>query len=384
MIKLQKRKTPKAQYGLKLPEFSYYNYPSIYSYNTNYKFPRLPKFNVELPKLSYRPVDREITPFVKDSDYPQTPKFDVSELFEGAESIDKLKKSGIDPFTHSVSTEPEIEKLIKKKTIENDTIEEGDKKNLLDDLFKVIKDREVNPASWVKPALGATAILAGYKNLQRTRDAAKNIKAPRVDAPTITNRPIQGLSPELINLYLKNIGSLSAKKTSDSTANILANQMLNLRKMEAMDKLSTKQTENLQRERARFDKVTAANQLTAVKARNEQSKYAADLYNKKAAIEAGYLKAKGDWTTRTVDELIKNVDRRIRYNTGVAVQNKQSKINLLQDLITNTTNQLRLNPANTNLIKKLKGYRADQEGLLKNIDVDYYGKVSSSWIKPKE
>lgn len=242
------------------------------------------------------------------------------------------------------------------------------------------KDKVLNTVtSLIKPGISVGSALLNLKYLKQSRDVAKNIKSPHIEAATMPNRPIQQLSPEIVAMYMKNIEGLQTKKTSDETSNRIAEQMLSLNKLAAMDKLAAKQAEYLTQERARHDATSAKNAVASVQARNESAKYAADVANKKAMINAQYFGKKQDFTNRWIEEaLIKPMEKRIAYNMGKEAIEKQEKWNRMQAQIVNAQNAMSMDPSEEN-----KKRLSDLLGLQKEMSsakLPYYSGTSSYLI----
>jgi len=252
----------------------------------------------------------------------------------------------------------DIEKKIKGKQVSsfmenyNKPKNEEDQrlKNMLADKFKVITPGENKLgvlAGLIKPAIATGSALANLSLLKKTRDAALNIHAPRVQAAVIPNRPVQGLSPEITDLYLKNIGNLDTVKTSDETANRMAEERLNLDKMGALDKLSAAQVENLFKERARHDQIEGVNAQESVKALNEQNKYGADVANKQAEIKAGYESSKQDFVNKWIDEaLVQPIAKREAYTIGKRTLDNVEAWDRLQSQLVNAYNRWQTDKTN--------------------------------------
>ncbi len=259
-----------------------------------------------------------------------------------------------------------INKALKDINAGKEETEEDQKtKDLLATTYGV---KDPNYSGLIKPGISGLSALFNLSALKKTRDEALKRTSPRVDAAIAMNRPIQGLPPEIVNLYLKNMGALNFKKTSDAVANIVGNQMLNEKKMTALDKLATMQSKNLSEERARYDKTATANALNAVKARNEMAKFAVDAYNKKTEIKSAYEKSKQDYTNKWIEEaLVKPLNKRIDYNLTSAALTDSKKWSRLQDQIVGRQNQLKLDPLNKSarialdeLLKEQKIFRSTQ------------------------
>ena len=286
--------------------------------------------------------------------------------------------------------ELEIEPWMKDTGFWNKTTDktaEDKYKDLLTRKFDVVGDKSGAAlgaiTGAIKPAMALGSAYMNWQQLKKTRDAAKNIKSPRVDAATMPNRPIQGISPDIINLYLKQIGGIKTKKTSDATANIIGEQMSNINKMGAMDKLATKQVENLQKERQRSDKIKAINAQESVKAMNEQSKHDVDIYNKKSAIDAAYEGKKQDFINRWVEEaLVKPMEKRVAYNLGKEAIEKSDAQNNLQTQIVNAQNRLKLEPTNVKYKKALDDLLTEQSTMLTR-SMPSYGRSMSYLFKNK-
>ena len=254
-------------------------------------------------------------------------------------------------------TKEQSELELKNKLFSNakNEVEENEKnyKDMFGYNFPIHKEKNLGIlASLIKPAIAAGSLAFNLQQLKKTRNAANQITSPRVDAATMPNRPIQGLSPDMVNLCLKNVAGLQTKKTSDATSNRLAEEMLNLNKLSALDKLSAAQIDNLFKEKDRHDKVDMMNAQESVKALNEQSKYNTDLQNKKAEINAGYESSKQDYINKWIDEALvkgitKPVEESIAYNMGKEAIEESEDYNRLQDRIVNTQNRLRFEPENT-------------------------------------
>ena len=216
-------------------------------------------------------------------------------------------------------------------------------------------DYKLNPLGLVKPIINASSLLMNLNNLKRTRDAAKNIKAPTVNAAIIPNRPVTGLDPEIISLYQKRVGDLNVKKTSDPISNRIAEQMLTLKKISALEGLTAKQVEHLFKETMRHDKTAAINAQEAVKARNIENKYFTDVHNKRAAIDAGYESRRQDIINRWIEEgLVKPIEKRVSYNLGRKTIKDSEDWNRLQTKIINTQNLIELEPDNRAAVNHYK------------------------------
>lgn len=248
--------------------------------------------------------------------------------------------------------EAEIEPWMSKTTYWDDIYSktpevDSTQKSLVPDTFKAKFKENINPASLIKPIVNLASLSMNLKSLKMTRDAAKNIKAPRVDAATIANRPIKGLSPEIISLYLKNVGNLNTRKTSDATSNKIAEQMLAINKMKALEGLTTKQIEHLFKETQRHDKVQAANQIAAIKASNENTKNAVAIANQKAGIDAKYAGERQNFINKWIDEaIVQPMGKRISYNMGKRAIEDSNARNQLQNQIVNAQNRLLMEPTN--------------------------------------
>jgi len=238
-------------------------------------------------------------------------------------------------------------------TIDGEDVDVNAKDSAINFKSLNLKKLGISPTSLIKPALAVGSLIGNLQQLKKTKKAAKNIKSPDVDAVVIQNRPIESLPSELVNLYKKQIGNLSIKKTADPIANRIAEQMLMQKKLKAIDALSIKQVEQLQKEKARHDKTAALNRKAAIDARNIKSKYTADVYNKKAAIDAAYEAKKQDFINRWIEEgIVKPMEKRLSYNMGREAIQNNADWNRLQAQIVNSQNRIAMEPSNVLLRKK--------------------------------
>jgi hypothetical protein len=226
----------------------------------------------------------------------------------------------------------------------------------------------------VRPGIAVASAVLNSKLLKKERDAAKNIIAPRVDAAIMPNRPIQSLPTEITDAYLKSISNIKSPKTADATTNIISAQMDNVNRLGAYDKLATAQVENLAKERARHDQIEGVNAQESVKASNESSKYAADVYNKKSAIDAEYAKGQQEYmNTWAYQALVEPIEKRIAYNMGNEAIQKSDTWNRLQNQITNAENRLKLEPENRLYKANLDSLLRQQANLPSNAPASYDG-----------
>ena len=224
----------------------------------------------------------------------------------------------------------------------------------------------------IKPTLAVGSLLGNLYQLKKTKEAAKNIKSPDVTPVVIQNRPVKGLDPEIVSQYKKRVGNLNVKKTSDPISNRIAEQMLTLKKIGALEDLSTKQVEQLHKETVRRDKTEAANRVASIKARNLKAKYMNEVYNKKAAIDAAYEAKKQDFINRWIEEgIVKPVDKKIAYNLGKKAIQENADWNRLQAAITNAQNRANLEPMNESLRKQLDILLYQQQNFEKRNDPEF-------------
>lgn len=244
-----------------------------------------------------------------------------------------------------------------------------------------LKKWNINPAALVKPVTAIASAIFNLNQLKKTRDAALNIRPPKVLAATTAIRPIQSLPPEIKELYIKNLAGMQTKKTSDETSNRISEGMLAATKMTALDKLTGAEVENLFKERQRHDQAEAINAQENVKALNEEAKYSAEIYNKQADIKAGYESAKAETINRLVEEgIIKPVAARIEHNLGVETIRNSEEWNRLQTMIINKQNALHNDPRNKTLKTELEGL-IDEQKLLYKRTLPSYDAATSYMFK---
>ena len=231
--------------------------------------------------------------------------------------------------------------------------------------YKTQKDTSFNFGQFIRPGTFAVSALANIALLKKTRDAALDIKAPRVEAAQVANRPIEALPPEMIGLQLKQLGNLQIKKTSDAIANINAQEILNLSKMDTLEKLSEQQVKNLFSERARYDKTAAENTLANIKAINEREKLTTAVANQKAGIRAKYQSKRQDFFNKFLGELVTAREKTIGYNLGKEVLENEQVWNRLETQIVHKENQIANEPMNVNFKNELKAL-LKQQSLLGN------------------
>ena len=374
MTKLQQRKIPKYQLSGK-SSYTPFNVGEFFRGYTNE--------DIFSPKVPYKPFDTDINK-MKAADYIDETPTDYSTYLDSdtdneVAQKDLRAKTIIDPFVQEGGPDYETVKAAEDKykdlltrefkTLDTDATT-GDKLGLL--------------TGAIKPGIALGSALLNWQQLKKTRDAAKNITAPRVDAATMPTKVVEDLPPEIINLYLKQIGGLKTKKTSDATANILGERISNLDKMGVIDKLTAQRVENLFKQREEKYKTEAINAQEAVKARNEQSKYAADMYNKKAAIDAEYEGKKQDFINRWTEEaLVKPMEKRVAYNLGKEAIEESDRWNRLQTQIVNAQNRLRYEPTNPTYKKALDALLTQQESMTRKA-MPSYGESMSYLFSKKQ
>ena len=207
-----------------------------------------------------------------------------------------------------------------------------------------------------KPVLGAATLLYNLDRLKKTRDAAKNIKAPTVLSPTAPVRPMQQLPPEVIAQQEAAIGSLQPRKYADATLMTVSSDMLNKQKLDAENKLAVLQASTLDKERARYDKQTEANAVRNVEALNKALVYDADVSNKKAAIDAAYQKALQETMNKAGSDVMEGIHQRALYNEAARKQNALGDRQSILDKIAIKQNTLAaLGNTNPALSKTLAG-----------------------------
>ena len=194
--------------------------------------------------------------------------------------------------------------------------------------------------SLIKPALGIGTVLMNLQKLKDTRAAAKNIHAPRIDAAVTGVRPVQDLTPEMLNMYYKQLGGMKTQKTSDAVSNIIANQMLEQQKLGMLSQLGLQRAENLRSERARYDEAKAKNVVAAVEARNKQEVEAVKIANRKAAIDAAYESEKQNMWNKVAAEAQEGLHQRAMYNMAAEIQNKEVAKQKLATMINQTERML--------------------------------------------
>ena len=220
--------------------------------------------------------------------------------------------------------------------------------------------------SLIKPVIATGSALLNLQQLKKTRDAALNLKSPRVQPGLAPVRPIQGLAPEITDLYTKNLAGMQVKKTADATSNRIAEQMLDSNKMGALDKLSAVEVDNLFKERQRHDQLEAMNAQETAKASNDQEKYDADIENKKASVNAAYEAAKQDFTNKWIDEaLVQPIEKRVSHNIGVQTIQNSEEWNRLQTMIIDRQNVLHQQPANQAVRRELNDLLEKQKSISK-------------------
>lgn len=224
----------------------------------------------------------------------------------------------------------------------------------LPDTFDSLNAKKSNIGKFIKPVVAAGSLLSNLHLLKKTKDEALKIKAPHSDAVIIQNRPVESLPPEIVNMYKKQLGNMTTKKTSDSSTNRIAEQMLALKKMKALDSLAAKQIEQLQRETVRHDKINAVNRKASIEARNLNIKNQINIQNKRAAIQSAYKAKQQDFINKWIEEaIVKPMAKRVSYNMGRETIQNNENWNRLQTLIINTENRLRLEPYNKALQRDL-------------------------------
>ena len=230
--------------------------------------------------------------------------------------------------------------------------------------------------SLIKPAIAIGSAAFNLQQLKKEKAAALHQVAPKVLAPNIPIRPVQGLAPEIASLYEKNLAGMQIKKTSDATSNRIGEQMLDSSKMGALDKLSAAEVDNLFKERQRHDQLEVLNAQESAKAANEENKYTADVQNKQAMINAQYESAKQDFGNKWMDEaLVQPMEKRITHNAGIeAVQNGE-EWNRLQTMIVDRQNILHQQPSDLKTKKQLNEL-LDRQRLLERRSMPTYDQLS--------
>lgn len=318
MTKLQQKKIPKFQAGKNIGDLGQYSF-NLYDFS-------LPK--TLQPKFSTFPDEYDEELGTKQIAFPEKQRYNWDEMTTSLEDSDE--------YASKVGTK-----------------------------YKTQKDTGFNVAQLIRPATYAASAAANIALLKKTRDAALDIKAPRVEAAQVANRPIEALPPEMIALQLKQLGNLQIKKTSDATANINAQQILNLSKMDTLEKLSEQQIKNLFGERARHDKTAAANVLANIEAINKRAELSTLIANKKAGIRAKYQATRQDFFNKFVGQLVTGREKAIGYNLGKEVIENEQAWNRLETQIVHKENQITIEPMNQKLKTELKTLLA-QQSLLGN------------------
>jgi len=189
---------------------------------------------------------------------------------------------------------------------------------------------------FAKPAIGTATLLYNLHQLKKTKDAAKyDLVSPRLSTATAPVRPIQQLSPEIINQFNAGLGTLGVKKTADSTANAINASLLTRQQAAALNAMAAQQAQNLQKERQRYDTAVTKNIENAIKTRNEQEKLDANVANKQramdSAIDSSYEKAKQETWNRAGSQVLEALHQRGLYE---AAREKQKIQDEKSDIIT--------------------------------------------------
>jgi hypothetical protein len=215
----------------------------------------------------------------------------------------------------------------------------------------------------MKAALAAGSLASNLSHLKKARDAANNIKAPRVDAPLIANRPIQQLPQEIVDLKTKQIAAIQPKKTSDATLNAISGGLIAKVKADAMEGLTAAQVDTLVKERARFDEVNAKNAVANVAAMNEQNKLAADIYNQKAANNNAYYAERRNAINQWIYEGIAYpMDTLAAKREGKELLAQEQEWNKLQSIINNKIAMLKAQGINNpTLVNDINNLTAELE-----------------------
>jgi len=203
--------------------------------------------------------------------------------------------------------------------------------------FAKQEKKQVGTTGYVKPVIGAITAGVNDRMLKKTLEEANKIKAPELRAIETSVRPIQSIAPEIIELYKQGIGNLTARrKTSDTTANMMADQMTIGKQVEAMNALAAQQAANLMKERERYDAAIAKNQTSAGEIRNESAKLSAAVANQKVANKANYVKARQEHFNKVASQIQEGVHQRAMFNNAAKIQNHKNKVAQLKDLIDRT------------------------------------------------
>ncbi len=274
----------------------------------------------------------EIEDWMKAGDY-----WEKSGLFNNKNYWDRNLK--VDEFTDEVGTQK-----IKgggwkfrstKKKIDENTGSEFNAMNLL---------------GIVQPATSVMSAIMNLRALKDSKIAAQDIKAPNIHAALIPKKPIKGMDPAMRNRYLSDIANVPGpKKTSDATMNRIADQMHSETIMKAMNELGRREQKIVDDATAQYDKTTAINAQEAIKARNERSKYAADVSNKKALIEAQYTAKRAEVINRLFEEgIIKPLAKfQNQRQNKAAVRDMEGRFSM-QNQIVNAQNAWKANPTTKN------------------------------------
>jgi hypothetical protein len=243
-----------------------------------------------------------------------------------------------------------------------------------------------------KPAIGAATLLMNLKKLKDTKDAAyHSVVSPNIPIPRYSIRPIQQLSPEIINLYREGIGNIGTRNTSDPIANIIAQDLVNKQKIGAINKLAAQQAQNLEKERNRYDQTKLVADREANKAIRDNAIAAAKAVNTEAAARANinsqYEKAIQNTLNRFFSQLHEGLHQRAVFNTASDREKFQNAknailtdINTLKALYYNTPMQ-DVNTRNNLMLKindKLEEYRN-----LGNFETGSYGDVMGRALSGK-
>ena len=278
-MELIKRTKPiKAQYNTKLElnkTKSEVNNPYVINTPTN----QLPWFDINTHKFPAK--------FNKGMQFDYTAPSLISKRYKPNTPI-------INPFTGEVNYSSEIPSTYASTNSNNS--------------FKI--------GSMLKPAIGAATFAYNMSQLEKTKNAAKNLITPTIHTAQTNVRPIQQLAPEILNGFQANLGALQIDKSFDPTRNIIANQMLNNQKIMAINNLAAQQAQNLIEERARHDAALTKNAELAAKGRTDSSKMAADVHNKLAGIDATYEKAKQETGNKAVHDVMDSIYNRAMYNAA--------------------------------------------------------------------